>query len=212
MPKFLKIVAVHGIIALLATLIPNIASAGQDDVQPTFTKDVLPILQRSCQQCHRPGTAAPMSLLTYDDVRPWARSIKDRVTRRQMPPWHLDRGIGTYLDDPSLSDKEIAVVASWVDNGAPRGNSKDAPPPLKLDNLNEWAFGEPDLIVSMKNGFQIPAEGADFYPSEIVDSGLTEDRYMKWVQVLTTANCCTHHEHVYAYVEDEENSFDLDNT
>jgi len=207
-PKFLKIVAVHGIIALLATLIPNIASAGQDDVQPTFTKDVLPILQRSCQQCHRPGTAAPMSLLTYDDVRPWARSIKDRVTRRQMPPWHLDRGIGTYLDDPSLSDKEIAVVASWVDNGAPRGNSKDAPPPLKLDNLNEWAFGEPDLIVSMKNGFQIPAEGADFYPSEIVDSGLTEDRYMKWVQVLTTASCCTHHEHVYAYVEGEENSDD----
>ncbi|SVD95876.1 uncharacterized protein METZ01_LOCUS448730, partial [marine metagenome] len=104
--------------------------------------------------------------------------------------------------------KEIAVVASWVDNGAPRGNSKDAPPPLKLDNLNEWAFGEPDLIVSMKNGFQIPAEGADFYPSEIVDSGLTEDRYMKWVQVLTTASCCTHHEHVYAYVEGEENSDD----
>ena len=121
-PKVWNIVGIHSIIALLVTLVPNIASAEQEGTHPTFTKDVLPILQRSCQQCHRPGTAAPMSLLTYDEVRPWARSIKDRVTRRQMPPWHLDRGIGTYLDDPSLSDAEIEVVASWVDSGAPRGN------------------------------------------------------------------------------------------
>ena len=79
----------------------NPASTGQPT--PTFTKDVLPILQRSCQQCHRPGTSAPMSLMTYQDARPWARSIKQKVTRREMPPWHIDRSIGEYVGDPSLS-------------------------------------------------------------------------------------------------------------
>ena len=83
--------------------------------EPTFTRDVLPILQRSCQRCHRPGTGAPMSLLTYQETRPWARSIKDRVVTRQMPPWHADRSIGEYTADPSLSQAEIATVAAWVD-------------------------------------------------------------------------------------------------
>ncbi len=187
--------------------IPATAEA-QANETATFTKDVLPIFQRSCQTCHRPGTAAPMSLLTYEDARPWARAIKDRVVQRQMPPWHLDRGIGEYLDDPSLSDDEIATVAAWADAGAPRGNLEDAPPPLELGPLDAWSFGEPDLVVSMEQGFSVPAEGADFYPSEIVDSGLTEDRYMKWVQVLTTASCCVHHEHVYAFVEGEETGDD----
>ena len=81
---------------------------------PTFTRDVLPILQRSCQRCHRPGTGAPMSLLTWQETRPWARAIKDRVVTRQMPPWHVDRSIGEYTADPSLSDEEIATVG-WTD-------------------------------------------------------------------------------------------------
>jgi len=142
-----------------------------------------------------------MSLITYEQVRPWARSMKDRVTRRQMPPWHLDRSIGTYQDDPSLSDAEIATIAGWVDAGSPRGNPDDAPPPLELAELDAWAWGEPDLIVSMKQGFAIPAEGPDMFPTEIVDPGLTEDRHMKWVQLITTANCCVHHEHVYGYMD-----------
>ena len=185
---------------------------GAEADTPTFTKDVLPILQRPCQNCHRPGTAAPMALLSYEQVRPWARAIKDRVTTRQMPPWHLDRSIGVYRDDPSLSDEEIGVIASWVDTGAPRGNPEDAPPPLDLAALDEWVYGEPDLIVAMKEGFDIPAEGADMFPSEIVESGLTEDRYMKWVQVLTTAACCVHHEHVYAFsqAENPEEDDDVD--
>ena len=120
-----------------------------------------------------------------------------------MPPWHLDRSIGTYQDDPSLSDAEIATIAAWADSGAPKGNPEDAPPPLELAALDEWAWGKPDLIVGMKNGFTIPAEGPDLFPTEIVDPGLTEDRYVKWVQLLTTANCCVHHEHVYGYVENE---------
>ena len=120
----------------------------------TFARDVLPILQQSCQRCHRPGTGAPMSLLTYEEARPWARAIKDRVVTRQMPPWHIDRSIGEYTADPSLSDAEIATIAAWVDGGAPRGNPADAPLPLDLASLNEWTYGEPDLIVQMK-----------FYPS-----------------------------------------------
>ena len=97
--------------------------------QVTFTKDVAPILQRNCQQCHRPGSIAPMSLLTYQDARPWARSIKQKVVAREMPPWHIDRNIGItkFKDDPSLSDAEIATIAQWVDAGAPMGNPADMP-------------------------------------------------------------------------------------
>src|SRR5436305_5440000 len=95
----------------------------------TFTRDVAPILQRSCQNCHRPGSIAPMSLLTYKDARPWARSIKEKVVRRQMPPWHIDRtvGVNKFKDDPSLSEAEIATISNWVDQGAAEGNPADMP-------------------------------------------------------------------------------------
>src|SRR3954465_9355155 len=118
---------------------------GQSDRQATFTKDVAPILQRSCVTCHRPNESAPMSLMTYDEVRPWARSIKTRVTAREMPPWHIDRNIGLqqFKDDPSLSDDEIALIGKWVDAGAPRGNPADAPPALKLFGAGEGAPGKP---------------------------------------------------------------------
>src|SRR6266581_4910203 len=90
----------------------------------TFTKDVAPILQRSCQNCHRPGAIAPMSLLTYQDVRPWARSIKQKVAAREMPPWYIDRHIGVskFKDDPSLTDAEIGIISRWVDQGAAAGD------------------------------------------------------------------------------------------
>src|SRR5881409_2034290 len=116
---------------------------------PTFTKDVLPILQKSCQDCHRPGQMAPFSMLTYEDSPPWARSIKDKVVSRYMPPWHLDRTIGEYSPDPSLSDDEVAIIAKWVDTGAPKGDPKDAPPPRVFPAGDKWQFGEePDLIVT----------------------------------------------------------------
>ena len=118
-----KILIILSAVFVLGSGLPSVALANSDD--PTFTKDVLPILQRSCQKCHRPGTAAPMSLLTYQETRPWARSIKDRVSQRQMPPWHLDRSIGTYKDDPSLTDQDIDTIVSWVDNGAPQGPDRE---------------------------------------------------------------------------------------
>src|SRR6266550_3445582 len=115
----------------------------------TFSKDVAPILQKSCQNCHRPGSIAPMSLLTYEDARPWARSIKQRVEARQMPPWHVDRtvGIRQFKDDPSLTDREIETLSAWAAAGAPRGNPADMPPPRQFDDADRWHIGKPDLIV-----------------------------------------------------------------
>ncbi len=169
---------------------------------PTFTKDVLPILQRSCQKCHRPGTGAPMSLLTYQDVRPWVRSMRVKVSKREMPPWHIDRSIGEYLEDPSLSDVEIATVVSWIDGGAPQGNPADAPKPVQFADTSEWTYGAPDLVVRMEKGFTIPASGPDFTPDEIVDPGLTEDRYVKWVQIIPDAKRAVHHSHLYVSAPD----------
>ena len=184
-----------GIVALSSA--PGHAQGQSPSQAPTFTKDVLPILQRSCQKCHRPGTSAPMSLLTYQDARPWARSMKTKVSLRQMPPWHIDRSIGEYLEDPSLSDAEIATIVAWVDKGTAPGNPADAPPPLKFAPSDVWTYGEPDLIVAMAKGFDIPAQGPDFTPSETVDPKITEDRYVKWVQIIPGAFRAVHHSHVY---------------
>ena len=108
-----------GVLALITAF----GSASQALAQtPTFTKDIAPIFQEKCESCHRPESIAPMSLRTYEEARPWARSIKTRVSTRQMPPWHIDRSIGEYLEDPSLSDAEIATIVTWIDVGAPQGN------------------------------------------------------------------------------------------
>ena len=124
--------------AALIAFAPSRPVAGQAQTAPTFTKDVAPILQRSCQSCHRPNSVAPMSLITYEEVRPWARSIKQRTglagKMGTMPPWFIDKtvGIQDYKDDFSLSEKEIATLAAWVDAGAPRGNPADMPSPRRL--------------------------------------------------------------------------------
>ena len=175
--------AVAGLLlAGAASATAQAAGAGGD---VTFTKDVLPILQRSCQSCHRPGAIAPMSLVTYEDVRPWSRSIRRNVEAREMPPWYIDRRIGIqqFKDDPSLTDDEIATIAAWVDAGSPRGNPADAPPPVEFLGPNEWRIGEPDLIVSMPEPYLLPAEGPDEFPNVLADPGLTTDRYIQAVEV-----------------------------
>ena len=122
---------------------PIAAQTPADNV-PTFSKDIVPILQRSCQKCHRPDSLAPMSLITYDEVRPWARSIKNRTALRDkpgvMPPWYIEKDIGiqAFKNDWSLSDDEIAKIARWADNGAPRGNPADMPEPLPFVDVDEW--------------------------------------------------------------------------
>src|SRR5258706_6723222 len=110
----------------------------------TFAKDVAPILQRSCQKCHRPGSMAPMSFMTYEDVRPWARTIRQKVTAREMPPWYIDRtvGIRKFENDPSLSDAEVSTIVRWVDGGALRGNTADMPPPVQFGDDDIWHIGK----------------------------------------------------------------------
>jgi hypothetical protein len=165
------------------------ASSNNDHPQVTFTKDIAPILQRSCQKCHRPDSVAPMSLLTYEDVRPWARSIKYRTGRRNkpdaMPPWYIEKNIGIqqYKGDISLSDEEVAKIATWVDSGAPRGNPADMPPPLKFATSTEWEIGKPDLIVSSPSVNLKPTAPDWWGPIGEALTGLTEDRYVAAVEM-----------------------------
>lgn len=153
----------------------------------TFTKHIAPILQRSCQRCHRPGSVAPMSLLTYEDVRPWARAIRQRVVAREMPPWHIVRNVGItkFKNDPSLSDAEIATMAKWVDGGAPRGNPADMPQPLQFKEWGEeeWGMGKPDVIVSLDKPYLMSADGPDQYLNILVDPGFTKDMWVSAAEV-----------------------------
>ena len=171
------------ILALCAASAPGAASA-QDEARVTFTKDVAPILQRSCQECHRTGSIAPMSLLTYEETRPWARSIREKVVTRAMPPWYIDRNIGIqgFKYDYSLSDEEIAAVAAWVDAGAPRGNPADLPPPREFRDIAEWKIGEPDWVVEIPEPFVVAAEAPNWWGNLESESGLTEDRWIKAVE------------------------------
>ena len=182
---------VHVLVGLAAAVAPAFltAQSGKPDADVTFTKDIAPILQRSCQQCHRPDSVAPMSLLTYEDARPWARSMKVktglRTQRGAMPPWFVEKNIGIqkFKKDPSLSEDEIAKVAKWADSGAPRGNPADMPPPLQFDSTDKWTIGEPDLVLRSPD-VTVPASGPDMWTSVgLVPTGLTEDRYASAVEV-----------------------------
>ena len=163
--------------------------------QVTFTKDVAPILQRSCQTCHRPGSIAPMSLVTYEEARPWAKAIKENVVLRNMPPWHIDPNIGIskFKNSVALSDQEIATIAQWVDSGAPKGDPADMPRPRKFDDNDKWSIGTPDLIVEMPKDLAIPAKAPDTWKNILVDTGLAEDRYIKAVEVKPTKGFRTLH-------------------
>jgi len=165
------------------------AAAAQTAPEVTFTKDIAPILQRSCQNCHRPGGVAPMPLTTYEEVRPWARAIKTRTglgpRAGVMPPWFVEREIGIqrFKDDPSLSLEEIAQIAQWTDNGAPQGNLADMPPLIDFDATGGWTIGQPDLIVRSAD-VTMPAVGPDRWGSiGTVPTGLTEDRWVAAVEV-----------------------------
>ena len=198
---------------LIAAMVVATLGAGRSvpaaaaDSSPTFTKDVAPILMRSCVQCHRPGQVAPMSLLTFEDARPWARSIKTRVTKREMPPWNLDPtvGIKDILDDPSLSGQEIQTIAKWVDSGATKGETSDMPKAPVFASADTWSIGEPDFIIESPEWIQ-PAQGADWFGDFYVDSKLTEDRWIKAIELLPTVKGrkAVHHTIVYALQDDKE--------
>src|SRR5579863_7578544 len=132
----------------------------------TFTKDVAPILQARCQECHRKDSMAPMSLVTYDETRPWAKAIRERVITRQMPPWHIDPTVGVqkFKNDMSLSQMQIDTIVRWVDSGSPLGDRKDMPAPRQWANADEWKaapeLGPPDIIVKSED-WTMPAHHQD---------------------------------------------------
>ncbi|MBZ5607646.1 MAG: heme-binding domain-containing protein [Acidobacteriia bacterium] len=155
----------------------------------TFSKDIAPILQRSCQNCHQPNSVAPMSLISYKDVRPWAKSIKQRTLLRDrpgvMPPWYIEKNVGIqhYKNDPSLSDLELAKIAKWADTGAPEGNPADLPPPRPLLDGTKWTLGEPDLVISTPE-VTVKAGSPDWWGGlDPSPTGITEDRWVKSVEI-----------------------------
>ena len=204
------------LLAILAAVVlaPGLAAQSADKGQVTFTKDVAPILQRSCQVCHRPNNMAPMSLMTYQEARPWARSIKQRVMTREMPPWHIDRNIGIqeFKNDPALSDEEINTIVKWVDSGAVQGSPADMPPPREFDVHGAWRIGdgEPDFIVTSPP-HTVPAEAGDWWGDYIVPSGLTEDRYIKAIQTKAGDLRVVHHALTYMVTDPEAPTDDNSN-
>jgi hypothetical protein len=158
----------------------------------TFSKDVAPILQEKCQQCHQPNSIAPMSLITYEDARPWAKSMKQRVITRQMPPWHIDPSVGVheFKNDMSLTDAQIDTIVRWVDAGALEGDPKDMPPPKPLITDNEWqavrdGFGPPDLVIRSSE-YTMAAQHQDVWYRPMSDIPLTEPRWAKLVEIRPT--------------------------
>jgi len=168
--------------------LPGVAFAQSKPV--TFSKDVAPILQAKCQSCHEPGSIAPMSLITYEEARPWARSIRERVSARQMPPWHIDKSVGVqkFKNDISLSDDQIQTIVAWVDQGALQGNPKDMPAPRPVAKELYWqgerdGYGPPDLIVKSPE-YTMPAVSQDQWWRPTADiPGLNEPRWVRMVEI-----------------------------
>ena len=190
-------------VVMLLLFSPTLAVAQDADTTPTFAKDIAPIFQESCQVCHRPDNMAPMSLMTYQESRPWARSIKQKVMAREMPSWHIDKmvGIQSFKADRSLSDDQIDTIVRWVDNGAPMGNPADMPEPKEFQDFGAWSI-EPDLIVQ-STPHTVPAEAGDWWGDYILPSGLEEDRYIKAVQTKAGDLRVVHHVLTYAVTDPE---------
>src|SRR5579863_10212012 len=182
------------------------------DKPVTFSKDIAPIFQEKCQECHRPGSLAPMSLVTYEETRPWAKSIKLRVMTRQMPPWHIDKTVGVreFKNDMSLSDEQIATVVRWVDAGAPQGDPKDMPPPKRFPAGNEWkaagVLGPPDLVIK-SDAYTMAAHHQDVWWRPVSEIPLTEPRWVRAVEMrpgTAAGRKITHHAVAYLAQDDPD--------
>ncbi len=158
---------------------------------PTFNRHVAPILYANCTECHRPSMFAPMSLVTYDEARPWARAIKQRVVRREMPPWSADPAHGVFKNDPRLSQTDIDTIAAWVDAGAPRGDDRDLPPAPRY--AEGWTIGTPDAVFTMTEDYVVPAEGTIPYQYITIPTNLAEDRYVQAIEISPGNRSVVHH-------------------
>src|SRR6266702_7282255 len=210
----LQALIVLALAMLMATTVtaqaPSARVANSSQPQITFAKDVVPSLQAKCQNCHHTGGMAPMSLVTYEEARPWAKAMKQRVETRVMPPWHLDKtvGIQRFQNDLSLSDEQIATIVRWVDEGAPLGNPKDLPAPKQWPSEDGWQlakqFGAPDLVIDT-GSYTMPAHGQDVWWKPLSEVPLTEPRWVRAVEIRPATPAgrrITHH--ALAYLQQEE--------
>jgi hypothetical protein len=178
---------VPGILSLLTA---GLSTAGASSLPVTFNRDVLPILQSNCQSCHRPGEVAPMSFLTYESTRPWAKAIKVAVLTRKMPPWPADPRFGQFLHDRTLNPEDMATLTSWVDSGAPEGDAKDKPPEKR------WPTGwniPPDAVVSLPEPISIPAKGTVELTEIRVPTGFTKDTWINSIEIQPGNRSVVHH-------------------
>ena len=158
---------------------------------PTFTKDVAPVLYKNCVTCHRPGEIGPMSLVTFKDARPWAKSIRDEVAEGNMPPWHADPKHGTFVNDRSLSAADKATLARWANGGAPEGNPADLPPAPAF--TEGWSIGQPDVILELPVEYKVPADGFVEYEYFEIPTNFTEDKWMQALEVRPGNRAVVHH-------------------
>ena len=173
--------------------LPGAALAAEPAKTVTFSKDIAPIFQAKCQNCHEPGSIAPMALISYEDARPWAKSIRARVSTRQMPPWHVVKSVGVqkFKNDISLTDDQIQTIVDWVDQGAVQGNPSDMPKPKPVTTTLYWqgerdGYGAPDLVVKSPE-YTMPAVSQDQWWRPTVDiPGLTEPRWVRMVEIRPT--------------------------
>ena len=173
----------------LSACFAGIALAGT--AQVTFTRDVLPILQNHCQECHRPGEAAPMAFLNYQQVRPWAKAIREAVLIRKMPPWFADPHYGKFQNDRRLSQQEIGTLVAWSDGGAREGDMKDAPPPRQF--VDGWDIGQPDAVFEMPQAYAVPAAGTVEYQYVVIPTGFSEDKWVQFAECRPGNRKLVHH-------------------
>jgi hypothetical protein len=182
-------------VAVTGLLAAAVSAHAQSPAAPTFSKDVAPILYQNCTSCHRPGEIGPMTLISFNDARPWAKAMATQVTNGTMPPWHADPAHGQFLNDRRLSDKDRDTIVKWASSGAPEGNRADLP---ALPTFTEgWQIGQPDTIWSMQEDYPIPANGTIDYKNFEVPTNLTEDRWAQAIEVRPGNRSVVHHVIVY---------------
>ena len=169
----------------------------------TFYKDVLPVLQKNCQTCHRPGEIAPASFLSYESTRPWAKSIKSAVLTKKMPPWFADSHYGKFSNDRSLAETDIHTLVSWVEAGAPAGDPKDSPKPVEW--VEGWRIPQPDAVISMPIEFHVPASGTIDYQYIVIPTGFKEDQYVQFAEARPGNTKLVHH--IIAFVREPGNDW-----
>src|SRR5258706_7988101 len=184
----MKQIRVRIAVCVVALALAPLSIAADSTQSVTYARDIAPILLEKCQECHRKGTAAPMSLATYEEVRPWAKSIRERVITRNMPPWHLDKTVGIqhFDNDRSLTEAQILTIVRWVDSGAPMGDAKDLPPPKAWPDDQGWQlaklYGQPDLVLKSEP-YTMPASGQDVWFKPLTEVPVTEPRGVRAVEI-----------------------------